>query len=214
MGLLGAPAGRRWFELVLRIGVIVCLATPPFVIGFLLLLVVALALHLAPAGGWGSSWLSDFSYIWLPAVALSGYLIPVIARVVRQRAAEIGLHGFIESAIARGLSPSRVMVRHVLPNALLPLITVIGLNIGALISGAVIIEIVFNLPGIGTTLVQAVLQRDYPVVQGIALLIGILVVLINSFTDLLYLAADPRTRGKVRSVHVSSRTSADDDALV
>jgi len=75
------------------------------------------------------------------------------------------------------------------------LITVIGLNIGALISGAVIIEIVFNLPGIGTTLVLAVLQRDYPVVQGITLLIGMIVVLVNALTDFIYLVVDPRTRG-------------------
>ena len=90
------------------------------------------------------------------------------------------------------------MLRHVLPNAMLPLITVVGLNVGALISGAVIIEIVFNLPGIGTTLVLAVLQRDYPVVQGVTLLIGLLVVTINSLTDLLYLVVDPRTRGRMR----------------
>jgi peptide/nickel transport system permease protein len=214
VGLLGVPSGRKWLELGLSTAVILCLATPPFVIGFVLLLVLAVTLHLAPAGGWGTTWFGDLSYIWLPALALSGYLVPVIARVVRQRAGDIALHGFIEAAVARGLSPFRVIVRHVLPNTLLPLITVVGLNIGALISGAVIIEIVFNLPGIGTTLVLAVLQRDYPVVQGIALLIGMMVVVINTLTDLLYLVADPRTRGKVRRVRVSSGPDLVDDALV
>lgn len=198
VGLLSAPAGRRWLELGLGIAVILCLATPPFVVGFGLLLVFGVGLHVAPAGGWGTNWITDLSYIWLPAVALSAYLTPVIARVVRQRASDIGLHGFIEAAIARGLGPARVTVRHVLPNALLPLITVIGLNIGALISGAVIIEIVFNLPGIGTTLVLAVLQRDYPVVQGITLMIGLIVVVVNALTDLLYLVVDPRTRANLR----------------
>ena len=86
IGLLGA-LGRRWLQLGLSTGVILCLATPPFVIGFVLLLVVGVTLHLAPAGGWGTGWFNDISYIWLPAVALSGYLVPVIARVVRQRAA-------------------------------------------------------------------------------------------------------------------------------
>ena len=200
VGLLGAPAGRRWLELGLGTGVILFLATPPFVIGFGLLLLFGVTIHLAPAGGWGTNWISDVSYIWLPAVALSGYLAPVIARVVRQRAGDVALHGFIEAAIARGLRPARVTIRHVLPNALLPLITVIGLNIGALISGAVIIEIVFNLPGIGTTLVLAVLQRDYPVVQGTTLLIGMIVVVVNALTDLLYLIADPRTRGNLSLV--------------
>ena len=209
IGLWGA-LGRKWVQLGLSTGVILCLATPPFVIGFVLLLVVGVTLHLAPAGGWGTSWLNDLSYIWLPAIALSGYLVPVIARVVRQRAQDISQHGFVEAAIARGLSPLRVMLRHVLPNALLPLITVVGLNVGALISGAVIIEIVFNLPGIGTTLVLAVLQRDYPVVQGVTLLIGLLVVTINSLTDLLYVVVDPRTRGRTR---LARTTNGQDGAI-
>jgi len=106
VGLLGAPAGRRWLELGLGAGVILCLATPPFVIGFGLLLLFGVELHLAPAGGWGTNWITDLSYIWLPAVALSGYLVPVIARVVRQRAGDVALHGFIEAAIARGLRPA------------------------------------------------------------------------------------------------------------
>ncbi len=211
VGLLGAPAGRRWLELGLSTSVILFLATPPFVIGFGLLLLFGVTLHLAPAGGWGTSWFSDLSYIWLPAVALSGYLAPVIARVVRQRAGDVGLQGFIEAAIARGLRPGRVTIRHVLPNALLPLITIIGLNIGALISGAVIIEIVFNLPGIGTTLVLAVLQRDYPVVQGTTLLIGMIVVVVNASTDLLYLIADPRTRGTLRASRRPIRSGRGDD---
>ncbi len=194
VGLLSAPSGRPWLEIGLSTGVILLLATPPFVVGFFLLLVFGVTLHLAPAGGWGTTWTGDFTFLWLPAVALSGYLVPVIARVVRQRAADVALHGFIEAAIGRGLSPLRVVARHVLPNTLLPLITVVGLNVGALISGAVIIEIVFNLPGIGTTLVLAVLQRDYPVVQGTTLLIGMIVVLINAVADLLYAVADPRTR--------------------
>jgi len=104
-----------------------------------------------------------------------------------------------------------VTLRHVLPNALLPLITVIGLNIGALISGAVIIEIVFNLPGIGTTLVLAVLQRDYPVVQGITLLIGLIVVVVNALTDLLYLVVDPRTRGNLSLARTPLRSGRGND---
>ena len=211
VGLLGAPAGRRWLELGLSTGVILCLATPPFVIGFVLLLLFGVTLHLAPAGGWGTNWIGDLSYIWLPAVALSGYLVPVIARVVRQRAGDIASHGFIEAAVARGLRPARVTIRHILPNALLPLITVIGLNIGALVSGAVIIEIVFNLPGIGTTLVLAVLQRDYPVVQGTTLLIGVIVVVVNAFTDLVYLVVDPRTRGKARRARPALAAAGGDD---
>jgi peptide/nickel transport system permease protein len=172
----------------------ILLAMPPFLIGFFLLIFVSLRAGLAPAGGWGSSAVDDLRYVWLPALALSGYLIPVITRAVRQSARETAEQHFIEAALARGLRPSQIVRRHVLPNSLLPVITLVGLNTAGLIGGAVVIEAVFNLPGMGTALVQAVGSRDYPVIQGVALVTGVLVVVITFLTDLLYLIVDPRTR--------------------
>jgi peptide/nickel transport system permease protein len=101
---------------------------------------------------------------------------------------------FVEAANSRGLPTRTLVFRHVIPNSLLPVISLLGYNMGALIGGAVIIEAVFNLPGIGSALVSAVSARDYPVVQGAALVTAVLVILVNSLSDVAYQLADPRTR--------------------
>ena len=101
---------------------------------------------------------------------------------------------FVESAVARGIPFPRIVRRHVVPNSLLPVVTLVGFNIGALIAGTVVLETVFALPGIGYDLVAAVEQRDYPVIQGIALTSGVLVVFISFVTDVVYTFVDPRTR--------------------
>ena len=166
---------------------------PPFLVGFLLLL-FALDTAAFPAGGWGNGLSGSLDYLPLPALALSAYLTPIIARTVRQSIHEVLSENFIEAAVARGLPAWRLVARHILPNGLLPLITLVGYNIGALIGGAVVIEAVFNLPGIGSALVYAVSARDYPVVEGAALVTAILVVIINAVADVLYQYVDPRTR--------------------
>jgi peptide/nickel transport system permease protein len=120
--------------------------------------------------------------------------MPQVLRTVRQSAGEIRGHEFVESARARGLSASSVTLRHVLPNASLPVITVLGLNAAALIGGAVVVEVVFGIPGLGQVLDQAVSARDYPVIQGVALITALIVVLINGLTDLAYVVIDPRVR--------------------
>ncbi len=198
--MLGVPLGvisgitrTPGLDLGIRGVMMVLLAMPPFLVGFLLLL-FALNTAAFPAGGWGTSISDSFDYLPLPALALSAYLIPIIARTLRQSIHEILSEDFVEAAIARGLPPSRLVARHVLPNSLLPLITLVGYNIGALIGGAVVIEAVFNLPGIGSALVYAVSARDYPVVEGAALVTAIVVVIINAVADVLYQFVDPRTR--------------------
>jgi peptide/nickel transport system permease protein len=182
----GIDAGIRGFATTL-------LATPSFLIGFVLLLLVAVRAGMAPVGGWGTGFLSDIGHVWLPALALAAYLTPIVVRSVRQSARESLEAPFVEAAVARGLSDRRVNWRHILPNSLLPMITLIGSNVAGLIGGAVIIEAVFNLPGTGTVLVQAVQGSDYPVVQGVALETGALVVLLTLLTDLVFLWLDPRT---------------------
>jgi peptide/nickel transport system permease protein len=133
-------------------------------------------------------------YLWLPSIALSAYLAPVIGRAARQSVQETLGQDFVEAAISRGLPTRTLVFRHVIPNSLLPVISLLGYNMGALIGGAVIIEAVFNLPGIGSALVSAVSARDYPVVQGAALVTAVLVILVNSLSDVAYQLADPRTR--------------------
>jgi peptide/nickel transport system permease protein len=115
--------------------------------------------------------------------------------VVRQSVVEtVRLH-FVDAAISRGLSTSRVLFRHVLQNSMLPMITMVGLNLGGMIGGAVVIESVFDLPGVGSLLVNSVGVRDYPVVQGVVLVAALCTVLGNFGADLLYRIVDPRTRG-------------------
>ncbi len=194
LGLWGALSRRRAVDQGVSAGAIALLALPPFVLSLLLLLLVAVAWGLAPAGGWGDGWPGNLAYAWLPALALCGLLMPQVIRTVRQNAGELRSQEFVESAHSLGLSPMRVNVRHILPNASLPVITVLGLNAAALIAGAVVVESVFGIPGLGQVLEDAVASRDYPVIQGVALVTALIVVLINAATDLIYGLVDPRVR--------------------
>jgi peptide/nickel transport system permease protein len=194
LGLWGALTSRRAIDEGVSGSAITLLALPPFVLALLLLAFVAVDWKVAPAGGWGIGWPDHLVYAWLPSLALCGLLMPQVLRTVRQTAGEIRAHDFIEAAHSRGLSGLRVTLRHVLPNAGLPVITVLGLNAAGLIAGAVVVEAVFGLPGLGQVLENAVGARDYPLLQGVALVTALLVVVINALTDLAYTLIDPRTR--------------------
>jgi peptide/nickel transport system permease protein len=194
LGLAAALSRRRSVDILIRGGLSVLLALPPFFLGLLLLLGPAGSWGWLPAGGWGGGWPENWRYVLLPCLALSAYLAPLIARAVRQAAVDSAEQQFVEASITRGLSSKRVAFRHVLPNSLLPLIALVALNIGALIAGAVVVESVFDLPGIGQELVNAVARRDYPVIQGIALVSALAVVLGNLAGDILTMVVDPRAR--------------------
>lgn len=172
---------------------VILLSTPPFMVGMLLLL-LALRTKIAPAGGWNSTPWDSLTYIWLPGLALSVALAPVIARSLRQSIRETFSQDFVEAAIARGLPRRRVILRHVLPNSLLPIVGLIGYSLGGLIGGAAVVEVVFNIPGIGSRMMAAVGSRDFPVVQGIALISAVTVIIFNALADLAYWVIDPRTR--------------------
>ncbi len=196
--LIGVPLGlceRAVRKPAVDVGVrglsVLLLASPPFFIGLLLILVLSLSAHVLPAGGWGSGWPSGLKYLVLPALALSCYLGPIVVRAMRQAALEAARQPFVEATLARGISPRRVVLRHILPNSLLPLITLIGLNIGWLISGAVVVEVVFALPGLGQVLAQAVTELDYTVIQGVAIVSAFVVVAANLLADVAYSRSIP-----------------------
>ena len=193
-GLLAALSPRRGTDLAVRTLLSVMLACPPFFIGLLLILGPALALDWFPAGGWPDRWPDNAYYATLPSLALSASLVPQLARAVRQAALDAMREQWYEAALARGLSTRTLVVRHVLPNSLLPVVTLVGLNIGALIAGAVVVEAVFGLPGIGQQLISAIDERDYPLVQGIVLVTAFIVVGANLLADVVYRFVDPRTR--------------------
>jgi peptide/nickel transport system permease protein len=164
-------------------------AIPNFWLGPLLILVFSLWLGWTPVSGrdgWGS--------LVLPALTLGTGLAAVLARMVRASVLEVLGEDYVRTARAKGLGPVAVLWGHALRNAWLPILTLIGLQLGALLAGAVITETVFAWPGLGSLLVEAIQQRDYPVVQGAVLLISLTYVLVNATTDLTYGLLDPRTR--------------------
>lgn len=170
------------------------LTMPPFFFGLLLLALFAGAWSVLPAGGWGAGWPMNFEFMVLPSLALSAYLMPLIARSVRQAARDALTQPWVEAAISRGVTPRQLAVRHVLPVAVLPVVTLLGYNAGALLAGAVVVESVFGIPGVGQLLVTAMGQRDYPIIQGVALTSALVVVASNVAADLAYTLLDPRAK--------------------
>lgn len=162
---------------------------PNFWLGPLLMLVFAMGLGWFPVSG-----REGVGAVVLPALTLGMSLAAILARMIRSSVLEVLNEDYIRTAYAKGLNRRQVLVRHALPNALLPVITVLGLQLGTLLAGAVITETVFSWPGIGMLTIEAIQTRDYPVVQACVLLIAFTYVVINSLTDLLYAAIDPRIR--------------------
>jgi peptide/nickel transport system permease protein len=162
---------------------------PNFWMGPILILIFSLWLGLTPVSG-----RSGFSSAILPTITLGTALAAILARMVRSSLLEVLNEDFVRTARAKGLPESKVIWRHAMRNAWLPIITLLGLQLGALLGGAVITETVFSWPGIGSLLVESIQKRDYPVVQGCVLLISLAYVVVNTATDLLYAAIDPRIR--------------------
>ncbi|MGH8119887.1 MAG: nickel ABC transporter permease [Gammaproteobacteria bacterium] len=165
------------------------ISIPGFWLGPLLIMVFSLWLNWFPVSG-----RSGFVSLVLPAVTLGTALAALLARMVRAALLEVLQEDYIRSARARGLSTTAVVLRHGLPNAALPIITVLGMQFGGLLAGAVITETIFSWPGIGQLTVEAIQRRDYPVVQACVLLISLGYVVVNLLTDLAYAALDPRVR--------------------
>jgi peptide/nickel transport system permease protein len=183
---------------------LVLYSTPYFVIGMFLLVIFATALGWFPTNGmmtvgatYNSVWdrLRDFgSHLFLPLVTVSIGLIGLYSILMRSSIIETLAEDYVQTARAKGLRDSRVLRDHALPNALLPAVTIVALQLGYVIAGAITAEIVFNWPGLGTLTVDALAARDYPVLQGIFLLLAISVVLANLGADILYGYLDPRVR--------------------
>lgn len=172
-------------------------SVPVFVTGYVLILVFAIGLGWLPVQGYrpmaDGFW--DFAQrLILPTLALSSIYIALIARITRTSIIEVMGEDFIRTARAKGLKESSVLMHHALRNAAVPIVTIIGVGIALLISGVVVTESVFNLPGLGRLVVEAVLARDYPVIQGLILLFSLIYILINLVVDVLYTVFDPRIR--------------------
>lgn len=162
---------------------------PSFWLGPMLIMLFSLWLGLTPVGG-----RSGMISLILPAVTLGTALAAILARMVRSSLLEVLSEDFIRTAKAKGLSETRILLHHALNNAWLPVLTLLGLQLGSLLGGAVITETVFDWPGLGSLLILSIQRRDIPVVQGCVLLISLLYVVVNTFTDLIYAWIDPRIR--------------------
>jgi peptide/nickel transport system permease protein len=182
---------------MISVGAVIGFSVPFFVIGYVLMLVFAIDLAWFPVQGYRSpaDGLGNFlRHQILPVLTLSAPLIALIARITRASMLDVLGRDYIRTARAKGLRESVVLYRHALRTASLPILTVIGNGFALLIGGAIVTESVFNLPGIGRLTVDAVLARDYPVIQGIILLSSAFYVLLNLLIDLIYLLLDPRVR--------------------
>ena len=202
--LLGIPAGlvaaakmRRWPDQAAMGAALIGLSVPDFWLGLLLIWVVGVKLGWLPTGGFVppteslSGWLRSIA---LPAFALALTQLGPIARMTRSAALEIAGSDFVRTARAKGLTEPRVFAVHVLAGAMVPILTVAGIGFGLSLGGALVIEQVFSLPGVGRLVIGAVLRRDWPIIQGGLLIIALVFVLVNLLVDLLYLWVDPRLR--------------------
>lgn len=172
-------------------------SVPVFLKGYLLILLFSISLGWLPVQGYkplSAGFVEFAERMVLPVIALSASYIALIARIARTSILEVIGEDFIRTARAKGLKESAVLLQHALRNAAVPIVTIIGVGVAALISGVVVTESVFNLPGLGRLVVEAVLARDYPVIQGLILLFSFVYILINLTVDILYTVFDPRIR--------------------
>lgn len=189
LGMWSAMHKGKLWDMVTSSFMLFGIAIPNFVFGPVLVLVFSLWLGWFPVSG-----RDGFLSLVLPAITLGTVMAAILARMLRSSLLEVMSEDYIRSARARGFSPMRVMFRHALRNAMLPMITLLGLQLGGLLAGAVITETVFDWPGIGRLTVEAIQRRDYPLLQGCILFISAVYVSVNMLTDIVYQQIDPRIR--------------------
>ncbi|MCD6141604.1 ABC transporter permease [Candidatus Acetothermia bacterium] len=202
---LGIPAGvissirpNSWTDNTLLLVALAGASIPSFWLGLMLMVVVAGKLHLLPSSGFTSVLatgnIANLKNLILPAISLGFVNAALVARTARSSMLDVLGADYITTARAKGLSEWAVIAKHALRNAAIPTVTVISFTFASLVSGAVVTENVFALPGVGSMIVQSVLKRDYPVIQGIMMVVAVLYVVVNFFTDLTYAMLDPRIR--------------------
>jgi peptide/nickel transport system permease protein len=189
IGIIAAMQRGTIYDGLVMLGALIGQAVPSFWLAIVLILVFGVGLRWLPVGGSG-----DPSYLVLPAVTVAGYPLARNARLVRSALLEVLGKEYVVTARAKGLTPRVVLIRHALRNALIPIVTLIALDVGALLGGAVIVETVFGWPGIGRLTIQAIQQRDFPVIQAGVTMVATIFVLVNLAVDVLYTYLDPRIR--------------------
>ena len=188
-GIIAAIKRGTIYDTLVIVGSLLGQSVPTFWLGIVLIIVFAVRLRVLPTSGYG-----DWRHIVLPAVTLGLYMMTLVARMNRSAMLEVLRADYLRTARSKGLRERTVLIKHALRNALIPVITIIGLQTGTLLGGAVITETVFAWPGIGSLAVDSISTLDYPVVQAVVVLSGAVFVLINLFLDILYAWIDPRIK--------------------
>jgi peptide/nickel transport system permease protein len=197
MGVLAAWKQGTWIDRLVMVFAVMGFSVPVFVVGYVLAYTFALQLDWFPVQGYTplanglGGWLSN---LMLPAIALGGAFIALIARITRATMLEVLSQDYVRTAKAKGVDQRAILFVHALKNAAVPIITIIGIGFAGLIGGAVVTESVFAIPGVGRLVVDAILRRDYPVIQGVVLMFSFTYVIVNLIVDLLYTVFDPRIR--------------------
>jgi peptide/nickel transport system permease protein len=197
MGVVAAAKAGTWLDRSVMAFTVLGFSLPVFVLAYILIMVFSIELDWLPVQGYRP--ISDGLWEWarhlvLPSLALGTVYIALIARITRASMLDVLAQDYIRTAQAKGLAPDAVLVGHALKNAAVPIMTVIGIGIALLIGGAIVTETVFAIPGIGRLTVDAILRRDYPIIQGVILIFSGAYVLINLAVDLSYMFFDPRIR--------------------
>jgi ABC-type dipeptide/oligopeptide/nickel transport system permease component len=193
-GVASARRVNRWPDRTIGFASLVGLSFPNFALGPILILVFAIDLAMLPVSGAGVGAGDFVRHLVLPAITLGSGLAAILTRMVRTSMLEELGQDYIRTARAKGLSENAVVYRHALRNALNPVLTVIGLQFGSLLAGAIVTETIFGWPGLGRLTLSAISNRDYALVQGCILAIGLSYVVVNLVTDSVYALADPRMR--------------------
>ena len=198
LGVVAAARAGSWTDRAVMAFSVLGFSLPVFVFAYILITVFSIELKWLPVQGYRNFGENSFwdwlRHLVLPSIALGTVYIALIARITRASMLDVLSQDYIRTAQAKGLAPAPVLVGHALKNAAIPIMTIIGIGIALLISGAIVTETVFAIPGIGRLTVDAILRRDYPVIQGVTLLFSAIYVVINLLVDLSYMLFDPRIR--------------------
>ena len=196
-GLLSAAFRNSWIDHAARLLTLVSLSLPSFWLGLMLIIFFSLWLDLLPIVGYEpitrGLW-KAIPFLILPSLSLGSYLAALLTRLTRSSMLEVLNQDYVRTARAKGLGDRVVVMRHALRNALIPIVTVIGINVGILLGGSAVIETVFVLPGVGQLVVRSLYNRDLPVIQGLILYVAVIYVLVNLLVDVIYTYLDPRLR--------------------
>lgn len=192
LGYIAAANKDKLPDQIIRGGALIALSAPTFWIALLLLILFALRIRIFPIGGWGTTPLQHLRGLVLPGFTLSLATTALIMRNARNSIVDISRSDFVDFARSKGISNNTVRLRHIIRNGLVSSVTLLSMRMASMIGGSAITETVFNLPGIGQLMVEAIFGRDYPVVQGTLLVTAFLIMMVNLITDILYSTLDPR----------------------